>query len=117
MRSNLKILKFVRGVYAIAICLLATGISSPAQTPGTGQITSSPAVVQQQSQVQTPTDDTRAPIYGLQGVLIETLDGKIVSAQAADQPFNRASSIKLATALVALRNFGPDHRFNTGFWS
>jgi D-alanyl-D-alanine carboxypeptidase/D-alanyl-D-alanine-endopeptidase (penicillin-binding protein 4) len=117
MQSNLKILKFVRGLYTIAVFLLATQISSLAQTPGTGQIASSPAVVQQQSQVQTTTDDTRAPLYGLQGVLIETLDGKIVSAQAADQPFNPASSIKLATALVALRNFGPDHRFNTGFWS
>ena len=25
--------------------------------------------------------------------------------------------MKLATALVALRTFGPDHRFNTGFWT
>ena len=50
-------------------------------------------------------------------MLIETLDGKIVSSQAADQRFNPASSIKLATALVALQNFGPNHRFTTGFWT
>jgi len=58
-----------------------------------------------------------APLYGLQGVLIETLDGKTVSSQAVDQGFNPASSIKLATALVALQTFGPQHRFATGFWT
>jgi serine-type D-Ala-D-Ala carboxypeptidase/endopeptidase (penicillin-binding protein 4) len=58
-----------------------------------------------------------APVYGLQGVLIETLDGKIVSAQSADQTLNPASAIKLGTALVALQNFGPQHRFTTGFWT
>ena len=40
-----------------------------------------------------------------------------MSAQAVDEAFNPASSIKLATALVALRNFGPNHRFSTGFWT
>ena len=49
--------------------------------------------------------------------MIETLDGRIVSSQAADQKFNPASSIKLATAFVALRKLGPNHRFTTGFWT
>ena len=52
--------------------------------------------------------------YGLQGVL-ETLDGKMFRA-GGRQAFNPASSIKLATALVALRTFGPNHRFSTGIW-
>jgi D-alanyl-D-alanine carboxypeptidase/D-alanyl-D-alanine-endopeptidase (penicillin-binding protein 4) len=56
-------------------------------------------------------------IYGLQGVLVETLDGSVVSTQAADDAFNPASALKLATALVALRTFGPDHRFATGVWT
>jgi D-alanyl-D-alanine carboxypeptidase/D-alanyl-D-alanine-endopeptidase (penicillin-binding protein 4) len=56
-------------------------------------------------------------VYGLQGVLIETVDGKTVSSQAADQAFNPASSIKLGVALVALHNFGPQYRFTTGFWT
>ncbi len=56
-------------------------------------------------------------IYGLQGVLVETLDGAVVSTQAADDVFNPASALKLATALVALRTFGPDHRFATGVWT
>ena len=57
------------------------------------------------------------PVYGLQGVLVETLDGAAVSTQAADEPFNPASALKLATALIALRTFGPDHRFATGVWT
>jgi D-alanyl-D-alanine carboxypeptidase/D-alanyl-D-alanine-endopeptidase (penicillin-binding protein 4) len=50
-------------------------------------------------------------------VLIETLDGKVVSAQSENEPFNPASTLKLATALVALRTLGPDHRFATGVWT
>ncbi|HSE18217.1 MAG TPA: D-alanyl-D-alanine carboxypeptidase [Pyrinomonadaceae bacterium] len=63
-----------------------------------------------------PTAESR-PLYGLQGVLIETLDGKVVASQAENDQFNPASNMKLATALVALRTFGPDHRFATGVWT
>ncbi|MEK6278809.1 MAG: D-alanyl-D-alanine carboxypeptidase [Acidobacteriota bacterium] len=61
--------------------------------------------------------DEAPPVYGLQGVLVETLDGKTVSAQSVEQPLNPASAIKLATALVAIKAFGPHHRFTTGFWT
>lgn len=57
------------------------------------------------------------PLYGFQGVLIETLDGKVVSAQNETEPFNPASTLKLATALIALRTLGPEHRFATGVWT
>jgi D-alanyl-D-alanine carboxypeptidase/D-alanyl-D-alanine-endopeptidase (penicillin-binding protein 4) len=56
-------------------------------------------------------------IHGLQGVLAETLDGSTVAAQAVDEKFNPASSIKLATALAALKTFGPEHRFLTSVWA
>lgn len=56
------------------------------------------------------------PTLGHQGVLVETLDGKIVREQAADTAFNPASAVKLATALAALRTFGPKHRFATAIW-
>lgn len=56
-------------------------------------------------------------VYGLQGVLVETTDGKILATQEPDALFNPASGIKLATALIALRTFGPDHRFTTGLWT
>jgi D-alanyl-D-alanine carboxypeptidase/D-alanyl-D-alanine-endopeptidase (penicillin-binding protein 4) len=61
--------------------------------------------------------ETARPLYGLQGVLIETLDGKVVSAQNESEAFNPASTMKLATALVALRTLGPEHRFATGVWT
>ena len=48
-----------------------------------------------------------------QGVLIETAAGRRVMEQAGDVEFNPASAIKLATALVALRNLGSAHRFQT----
>ena len=81
-----------------------------------------PGIPQQQSQPSpqsspTPTDDGRPVLYGTQGVLVETIDGKVVSAQSENQPFNPASAVKLATALIALRTFGPQHRFATGVWS
>jgi serine-type D-Ala-D-Ala carboxypeptidase/endopeptidase (penicillin-binding protein 4) len=57
------------------------------------------------------------PIHGVQGVLAQTLEGTTVAAQAIDERFNPASSIKLATALVALQSFGPDHRFLTSVWA
>ena len=61
--------------------------------------------------------ETGRPLYGLQGVLIETLDGKVVSSQNESEQFNPASTMKLATALVALRTLGPEHRFATGVWT
>src|SRR6185369_15453516 len=63
-----------------------------------------------------PTETAR-PLYGVQGVLIETLDGKVVASQGENEQFNPASTMKLATALVALRTLGPDHRFATGVWT
>src|SRR5215213_11639612 len=61
--------------------------------------------------------ETGRPLYGLQGVLIETLDGKIVASQGESEQFNPASTMKLATALIALRTLGPDHRFATAIWT
>jgi D-alanyl-D-alanine carboxypeptidase/D-alanyl-D-alanine-endopeptidase (penicillin-binding protein 4) len=56
-------------------------------------------------------------IHGYQGVLAETLDGTVIASQAADEKFNPASAVKLATAFAALRNLGPDHRFLTSVWA
>lgn len=61
--------------------------------------------------------ETTRPLYGYQGVLVETLDGKIISSQAENDQFNPASTLKLATALIALQTFGPSHRFATGVWT
>jgi serine-type D-Ala-D-Ala carboxypeptidase/endopeptidase (penicillin-binding protein 4) len=48
------------------------------------------------------------------GVLIESLDeGQTFAAHNADQAFNPASLVKLATTLAALRKLGKDYRFET----
>jgi D-alanyl-D-alanine carboxypeptidase/D-alanyl-D-alanine-endopeptidase (penicillin-binding protein 4) len=122
MKSNLRLLN----IFAAALFVLALAGHLSAQTPtptptGPGTSLTRPSTVNPSPAAPTQPQSTStvplAPVYGLQGVLIETLDGKIVSSQAVDQGFNPASSIKLATALVALQTFGPQHRFATGFWT
>lgn len=56
------------------------------------------------------------PVFFRQGVVVEKLNGESVTEQAAEQAFNPASAVKLITALVALRTFGPRHRFATALW-
>jgi D-alanyl-D-alanine carboxypeptidase len=112
MRSHRKIFSPIQQVASLVLCAALSASALIAQVPVVPQTPANPAAAQQTS----PTENAPA-VYGLQGVLIETLDGKIVAAQSVDQPFNPASSVKLATALVALRNFGPNHRFTTGFWT
>jgi D-alanyl-D-alanine carboxypeptidase/D-alanyl-D-alanine-endopeptidase (penicillin-binding protein 4) len=103
----------------VAPALLAAQIPVKEQNPSLPVTAPSPLAAPQQTPTTTVDENDRGlpPVYGVQGVLIETLDGRMVSAQAVDEAFNPASSIKLATALVALRNFGPNHRFTTGFWT
>jgi D-Ala-D-Ala carboxypeptidase 3 (S13) family protein len=118
MKSRTRSIK----IFLVSLLLLAVPGILPAQEPVKQQSTppaGNPAAPQSATPqpAQTTTDEGLMPVYGLQGVLIETLDGKTVSAQSVDQAFNPASSIKLATALVALHNFGPQHRFTTGFWT
>lgn len=48
-----------------------------------------------------------------QGLLVETMAGKVVQEQRANDHFHPASTIKLATALFALHTFGADFEFET----
>lgn len=50
------------------------------------------------------------------GILVQRRNGETVIEQGADQLFNPASAVKLATSLVALRTLGPDYRFPVGVW-
>ena len=77
---------------ALVLTLTAVCLTTYAQQP---EVSPSPS----------PSPEAR-PLYGLQGVLIETLDGRVVSSQAENEQFNPASTLKLATALVALRTLG-----------
>jgi len=45
----------------------------------------------------------------------ETLDGRVLSSRSADRAVNPASVVKVATTLWALRDLGPDARFETRF--
>ena len=86
----------------LAVCLHAAAQQEPQASP---------------SPSPTATPESERPLYGVQGVLVETLDGKVVSSQAENEQFNPASALKLATALMALKTLGPDHRFATAVWT
>lgn len=51
------------------------------------------------------------------GLLVETIDGRVVKELGAHRFFNPASTAKLALALVALKKFGPCFRFATTVWT
>ncbi|HEY0006681.1 MAG TPA: D-alanyl-D-alanine carboxypeptidase [Pyrinomonadaceae bacterium] len=88
---------------------------NPAQ-PAPSTTTTQPDVLLPQPS-DTPQPTYLTPITGAQGLLVETLDGKTLYAQSADEAFNPASAVKLATALDALHTFGPQHRFITAVWT
>jgi D-alanyl-D-alanine carboxypeptidase/D-alanyl-D-alanine-endopeptidase (penicillin-binding protein 4) len=56
-------------------------------------------------------------IPGYSGVLMESLDGQTVLDTNADESFNPASNVKIATAYAVLKTFGPDYRFPTNVWT
>ena len=102
-----------------AIILLSLSTVALAQSPGQERIPSVaiPAAVPQTTQAQQAVSEEKKALYGIQGVLVETLDGRNVANQSVNEAFNPASTIKLATALVALKTLGPQHRFATGVWT
>ena len=123
-----KIFSRLSVVSAVIVIACASALSQPAAGARTDQKPLPPASVD--GQVASSTSESKqvvaqalaqpaylTPIAGYQGVLAETLDGATIAAQAADDKFNPASSVKLATTLVALETLGPDHKFVTGVWA
>ena len=98
----------LKQLLGLATLVLVACMNSFSQEP---QVSPSP------SPSPSPTAESVRPLYGVQGVLIETLDGRIVSSQAENEQFNPASTMKLATAFMALKTLGPDHRFATAVWT
>ncbi|MCA1555207.1 MAG: D-alanyl-D-alanine carboxypeptidase [Acidobacteria bacterium] len=80
--------------------------------PGTPPVVASPDIPR-----LIPAQPSLTPVFYNQGVLVETLDGRVVTEQAANQQYNPASVVKLATALDALQTFGPNYRFSTVVWT
>lgn len=56
-------------------------------------------------------------IPGYSGVLVESLDGKVVIEANAAESFNPASNVKIATAYAVLKTFGPDFRFLSNIYT
>jgi D-alanyl-D-alanine carboxypeptidase/D-alanyl-D-alanine-endopeptidase (penicillin-binding protein 4) len=56
-------------------------------------------------------------IPGYSGVLVESLDGRVVIDENSNEAFNPASNVKIATAYAVLKVFGPDFRFPTNVWT
>lgn len=53
-----------------------------------------------------------------QGLLVENNTGAVLQEQNADVAFNPASAVKILTAYAALKEFGPQHQFETKvFWN
>ena len=78
-----------------------TGGSSIAGVPATNNVrTMFPALA-----------DVEIPGYS--GVIVETLDGKIVLESNSGLLFNPASNVKVATTYAVLKTFGPEFRFQT----
>lgn len=90
-----------------------TAITRPVAQPQPAQ----PASSQPTTLPATPDIAPPQPVIITHGLLVETLDGKVVAEQAADQGYNPASAVKLGTALAALKSFGIDHRFSTAVWT
>ena len=91
-----------------------TVLTRPAPQPATAQpFPNSPTI----AQPARPDIAPPKPVIITQGLLVETLDGKTVMAQDADQGYNPASAVKLGTALTALKSLGVDYRFPTAVWT
>ena len=127
MNRVTKLLRKLSFAPAVSLFACATALSQPAGIP-TSQKQSEPSPVAGQNVSSTPENRQvvsqalaqpayLTPIAGYQGVLAETLDGATIAAQAADERFNPASSVKFSTTLVALQTLGPDHKFVTGIWA
>jgi len=127
LKSAMKKCLTLRMIVVAAVVVLFSHSPVPAQTPPQGNAGSVSTITPGPATSASPTPTTAGPVpatgaegkvlYGLQGVLVETLDGTTVAIQSPDETFNPASAIKLATAYVALKTFGPRHRFTTGVWT
>src|SRR5438445_12346228 len=122
-----------RGAVALTIVLIGSSVAlsqlNPTPSPPKSETSVNvPLPAQDSSAVVPPaeksTQDTGSTrpayltsVHGLQGVLAETDDGATVAAQSVDDKFNPASSIKLATTLVAFKPCGPNYRFVNSLWT
>lgn len=56
-------------------------------------------------------------VSGSRGVLVETIDGKVVMDSGSTATFNPASNVKVATAFAALKILKPNYRYATKIYT
>ncbi|MGI9034963.1 MAG: D-alanyl-D-alanine carboxypeptidase [Pyrinomonadaceae bacterium] len=80
-----------------------------------------PSLIKKTASVTPAVPDTVNPaemaIPGYSGVLVETLDGKVVKESYSTSAFNPASNVKIATSYAVIKTFGPDYRFPTNVFT
>ena len=111
-----------------AFLVVSTGFAQPAPKPFMQDIkvaepAPTPLITKTSSVASTATVDVAnngldsIDIPGYTGILIETLDGKVIKENYSNYAFNPASNVKVATAYAVLKTFGPDYRFPTNIWT
>lgn len=132
---------FKHKAYRLSIVILWIGLvvyTATAQSPASPKPTPTPfyqppSVMQTSSIKPTPTplitktagvtpkydivNPVDMAIPGYSGVLIETLDGKVVKESYSNYAFNPASNVKVATSFAVIKTFGPDYRFPTNVYT
>lgn len=127
MRLQVSRFSFVFG-YLLALALTATAQQQqppPSSTAQPNSPSQQTTFIPNLLPVATNTPDdiaklptpTPTPFIERAGVIVETSDGRTIFEQAANQTYNPASTLKLATALDALRTLGPQYRFATVIWT
>lgn len=108
------------------LLFVSTGFSQPATKPFMQDIQvaepSPTPFIKKTSDVASTVDVTNGgldsiDVPGYTGILIETLDGKVIKENYSNYAFNPASNVKVATAFAVLKTFGPDYRFPTNIWT
>ena len=100
----------------LLVALLLPSQAGPSSDTTAPEYVQRPAVLSQLQAVEALKTAVQAQgqDFDLQGILVETLDGRqTLASKNADSSFNPASVMKLATSLVALSRLGPDYRYRT----
>ncbi len=93
-----------------------TALSSTPLVTKTGNVTPGGSVNLNKIKTSIPVL-AEAVIPGYSGVLVESVDGKVVVDSGSNFAYNPASNVKIATAYAVLKTFGPDYRFPTNVWT
>ena len=102
------------------------GSASPSSKPPLTQqiqvhnspaVSSTPYVRKTSIATSTALPEAEMVVPGYSGILVEMLDGKVVSESLSNTAFNPASNVKIATAYAVLKTFGPEFRFATDVWT